>query len=395
MIERVARGIPDDSESCKTRSCELGSHQLREGCRNYPLKAQNNRIRSDEVIHHNKVFNGTQEILCPHNEGRNITNPSYTSDPIVDDAFEQKRMNGSSSRITRQTQSDIDPDDPRALLPLKCGMKPIRAVPAVVGGIQTYPSENPWMAALEYGFPGGSVIGCGGSLITAQHVLTAAHCLNPGLPLGWELQSVRLGEWNISSEIDCQDNSCRPRHIDVPVVMKIKHESYNTNPNTRLSDDIALLKLGRLVKFTDEIQPICLPIKPDLPEYMTVIGWGRTEYSIQSQVLLKAQIPLANKRECELIYRVHGFAVLSPTQICAGGERNKNSCSGDSGGPLIGLNEPILKGKLFEFRNAVLGIVSFGSQRCGTAGIPAVYTKVYDYVPWILDKIRSSSDVSV
>ncbi|KAJ8668477.1 hypothetical protein QAD02_010140 [Eretmocerus hayati] len=168
---------------------------------------------------------------------------------------------------------------------------------------------------------------------------------------------------------------------------------YQTHPKARLTNDIALLKLGQTVKFTKEIKPICLPIKPDLPEYMTVIGWGRTELGVQSQVLLEADIPLADKQKCESIYQVYGFGKLGPTQICAGGKPDIDSCSGDSGGPLMA----DIKEKLDvreKSRTAVVGVVSFGSKSCGVRGFPGIYTKVYDYIPWILDKIRASSDAS-
>ncbi|KAJ8668475.1 hypothetical protein QAD02_010138 [Eretmocerus hayati] len=388
-------GIPDNPESCKTRSGELGFCQLREDCKNYPTNAHYNGKKSDEDIDDQKVCSVTHKICCPREEGLNNTSASHKSDPIVDGVFEPKRMNGSSSRSTRQTQWNIDPDDPRALLPLKCGLNSLGEKGYLFGVTKTDPGDYPWMAALVYEFPGGSSIGCGGSLITAQHVLTAAHCLNPGLPLGWELQSVRLGEWNISSEIDCHQGSCRPRHIDVPVVMKIKHESFNKNPNTKFSDDIALLKLGRTVEFTDQIQPICLPIKSDTPFEMKVVGWGITSNSTRSEVLLESVVDLAyDQQKCESFYRASGFTILSPTQICAGGSPRVNSCLGDSGGPLMEYNVDETAKMGEKTRQAIIGIVSFGIDRCSDEGDYGIYTKVYDYIPWILKKIRSSNDVS-
>lgn len=69
-------------------------------------------------------------------------------------------------------------------------------------------------------------------------------------------------------------------------------------------------------------------------------------------------------------------------QMCAGGEEGKDSCKGDSGGPLMWENP---KGnKVFE----VIGIVSFGPRNCGTEFVPGVYTKVYEYLPWIHQVIR-------
>ena len=76
-------------------------------------------------------------------------------------------------------------------------------------------------------------------------------------------------------------------------------------------------------------------------------------------------------------------ANIGRTQLCAGGERLKDSCSGDSGGPLIGLSMP---GRRLPFIQ--IGIVSFGSVRCGTTNVPGIYTRVTEYLDWVLDNLR-------
>ena len=58
----------------------------------------------------------------------------------------------------------------------------------------------------------------------------------------------------------------------------------------------------------------------------------------------------------------------------------RDSCTGDSGGPLIsrqGEEEPMY----------LKGIVSFGARRCGEKGTPGVYTKVSEYIRWISNHI--------
>lgn len=57
--------------------------------------------------------------------------------------------------------------------------------------------------------------------------------------------------------------------------------------------------------------------------------------------------------------------------------------SSDSGGGL--LNQKISNGVASWF---LAGIVSFGSIKCGTNGVPGVYTKVDHYYSWILNKIK-------
>ena len=66
-------------------------------------------------------------------------------------------------------------------------------------------------------------------------------------------------------------------------------------------------------------------------------------------------------------------------QICAGGEKGKDSCNGDSGGPLMARESDISPWQ-------IVGIVSFGTSRCAQ-GAPAVYTRVTNYMDWILDNL--------
>lgn len=91
---------------------------------------------------------------------------------------------------------------------------------------------------------------------------------------------------------------------------------------------------------------------------------------------------MKSKVDCNSVYNA-AHVNLGEGQICAGGELGKDSCRGDSGGPLMyAFTEP---GALNWF---VTGIVSFGPSPCGLQGWPGVYTKVSEYVPWIISKLR-------
>ena len=76
-----------------------------------------------------------------------------------------------------------------------------------------------------------------------------------------------------------------------------------------------------------------------------------------------------------------GSRDLTVNKLCAG-EVNKDSCSGDSGGPLMLEDE--VKGI---YRMIQYGIVSYGPRQCGSL-IPGVYTDVTKYIKWILDNIK-------
>lgn len=116
---------------------------------------------------------------------------------------------------------------------------------------------------------------------------------------------------------------------------------------------------------------------------VTVSGWGLTETMSFSDNLLMVHLPAITNEECNKAYRRLPKKVkINYKQMCAGGVKGRDACSRDSGGPL---QSPAIYNKNVRF--VQYGIVSYGYSRCGTEGIPGVYTKVSYYMDWILDNI--------
>ena len=68
----------------------------------------------------------------------------------------------------------------------------------------------------------------------------------------------------------------------------------------------------------------------------------------------------------------------------------KDSCSGDSGGPLV-----IRRNERKTPFMTQIGVVSWGLQKCGTKGVPGVYTNVRYFLPWILDNLDTDDQDAV
>ncbi|XP_052867409.1 CLIP domain-containing serine protease B4-like [Anopheles cruzii] len=252
----------------------------------------------------------------------------------------------------------------------------------VVGGQPTQLDEFPWTALIEYQKPGGQYgFHCGGSLINQRYIVTAAHCIN-AVPRTWKPYRVRLGEWDLGSSTDCEADFCAPSPIDLDIEQIIVHPAYDSRDAANLND-IALIRFKRNVQYSDVIRPICLPLSTSIRNRNYVglssyaAGWGKTETASASDKKLKVELHITGLNDCAQVYS-RGGIYLQSSQMCAGGVRGKDTCSGDSGGPLMRQ----ISGNWYLY-----GVVSFGPQKCGTAGVPGVYTNVLEYTDWIRNNI--------
>ncbi|XP_014477561.1 PREDICTED: uncharacterized protein LOC106745987 [Dinoponera quadriceps] len=376
-----------DAQYQRRQYCEADGQQgtciIARDCQMVATLLQQSREQAIYYLRRNHCgFEGSNPLVCCISGGNTVntrpddtrTNPGTNPNP---DSLPSPQ-DGDGSTI------DLN-DNP--YLPNPCGRDLSRRL---LGGEKTDLDEFPWMALLEYQKPNGKTTACGGVLISKRYILTAAHCIKgKDLPVTWRLVSVRLGEYDTDTERDCIKDgefsvTCADDTVTVGVEEQIAHEDYlPTSRDQR--NDIALLRLSRDVTFTTYIKPICLPTNTTVSNKLVVAGWGKTEVLSASNIKLKLELPLTNKQQCDQTYSAAGVR-LGFGQICAGGKRGKDSCRGDSGGPLMAV-ERLTDGT---GRWTAMGVVSFGPSPCGMEGWPGVYTKVADFVPWILSKLRAS-----
>ena len=195
----------------------------------------------------------------------------------------------------------------------------------IVGGEDAGTDEFPFVAKIIYG---GSQVGCTGTLIGPDKVLTAGHCVDR-----YRLTRLSVGFGDT--------RTVEPRYS---VARKILHPEYSTQEN-----DIAILQLESAVA----IQPVrILTLEEELqyaPSGTTsgvAVGWGYTEQAGRSgeppETLQKiTDIPIYTEEDCRRALadlRSQGKKPQPPSiheRVLCAGEEGRATGKGDSGGPLL------------------------------------------------------------
>jgi len=244
---------------------------------------------------------------------------------------------------------------------------------------QTAPEPIPWQAHMRQVSPnGGFFYFCGGTILDAKTILTAAHCY-----YGADLTA---GNFFIAAgAVHVLDASAQTAFVESIIL----HESYNPgepgSDDYNLNNDIAILKLKTPLTFNDKVGPACLPDASFNPEGIAVAsGWGLTGQfpDVETSDLQYVAKPVIVRDEC--INTLWGPG-LTAGMICAGdADGGESTCSGDSGGPLI------VPKNSTDDTAVVIGVTSFGLiDGCGSnPGFPAVYAYVTNYLDWILPKME-------
>merc|ERR1712060_670645 len=122
-----------------------------------------------------------------------------------------------------------------------CGIEgPAAKEGRIVGGVEATPHSWPWQVALFID----DAWFCGGSIISENYVLTAAHCAD-----GASYFDIMAGAHNVRA-------SSEPNRVEVTSYNGWTHPLWNSND---LSGDLALIELPSPMPMNDYISTSCLP----------------------------------------------------------------------------------------------------------------------------------------
>lgn len=239
-----------------------------------------------------------------------------------------------------------------------CGTAPMRQRQFADGSKSTevMPAHWPWNAGIHTIAKFRPEQYCSGALITDQHVVTAAHCVDKRTSDGIR---VHLGSWRRSALDEGE--------IALSVEEMCIHQNYSGTEN-----DIAVLKLAQPINFKTGIRPVCLPARNEhLPKdseaYTT--GWtvrkGKPNRRSR-RTLQELKLTLLNKNKCAKSFDVS----LSEDILCASHDYG-SLCEGDSGAPVM----QNIAGRWF-----LQGVLSGGPPKCGDPTLPMVFTRVASFV---------------
>jgi hypothetical protein len=245
---------------------------------------------------------------------------------------------------------------------------PIAPPDKIVGGVEATPGAWPWQARLSLGN-----YMCGGSLVAAQWVVTAAHCVyNNGVTTA--NSTAILGDHDRT----VTESSEQSRGV----IQIIIHPNYNSNTS---DSDIALLKLASPVTLNTRVALVPMVTSTDGALFAagvnaTVTGWGTTtEGGSTPAKLRQVSVPIISNATCNSSVAYNGQ--ITANMMCAGyASGGKDSCQGDSGGPFVVPNGSSWK---------LAGVVSWGDG-CAQPNKYGVYTRLVNFISWVNGYVTST-----
>ncbi|KAL5292131.1 hypothetical protein ACFFRR_011130 [Megaselia abdita] len=238
-------------------------------------------------------------------------------------------------------------------------LKDIKPESRIVGGSLAEAGQFPYQVWLSISSSYGGW-DCGGSIIDAEWILTAAHCT-----YGASEIVVIAGSLNIEQ----LEDTVQTRTASQVII----HPQYEL---TTLKNDISLIRLSSPLQLTYKVWPVPLVDRSEVNdsfegEHVIASGWGRTSDAGPAPSQLRyVDMYVESQAACIGYY---GSVTVTDGVICTYTEYGtKSTCQGDSGGPLVS-----------KATGHLIGCTSFVSSTGCQSGAPDGFTRITYYLDWI------------
>ncbi|XP_017046754.1 spermosin [Drosophila ficusphila] len=245
--------------------------------------------------------------------------------------------------------------------------------PYIVRGKEFPRGQYPWLSAVYHKEGRSLAFKCGGSLVSASIVISAAHCV---YRMTEDRVVIGLGRYDLD---DYGEDGAEMHNV----MRLLWHPEFNTR---QLSDaDIALITIERPVIFNDIISPICTwTAEASSTEASSgfIAGWGSDNMggNSRTQYPRVVEAEIASATNCASNWRT---SVVTDRSLCAGNRDGSGPCLGDSGGGLM-----VKQGDRWLLR----GIVSAGERGTTNGACQlnqyVLYCDLSKHIDWINDNIR-------
>ncbi|KAF6204822.1 hypothetical protein GE061_018984 [Apolygus lucorum] len=263
--------------------------------------------------------------------------------------------------------------------------------PRIAGGERASIAQFPFMVAIFHK----QKLECGGSLLTTMHVLTACHCVVIAMEAVLDDKNIPPKNYR---EMYLEAGSERQNEgLWRSAKRVMKHPECVRTVKSWIYDVGMVVSKRKFLLTRGKIELLPLPSFHDisLREMATngtncvTAGWGRIkEKGKKSPYLMKLSLKLLDFDICNEQMEIEGnkleteLRFQEESQICTVGLDGKDTCTGDSGGPLICPN-PSGAARI------LCGVVSWGIG-CGR-GIPGVWARLDVALPWIQTTLTSGT----
>ena len=236
---------------------------------------------------------------------------------------------------------------------------------SIVGG-HSAKSSYPFYVYLRMKLGNWDAGACGGTIVSENVVLTAAHCV----------YYKELGRQAYVNEIEVWVSDFTvPSWQQNVVKYQLKRFSIHRNYNASLPyNDIAVLEIdGSFDMSSQQSLPICRGGR--FYERATAIGLGVVEQFPNRKATVLQEALLFRQKNCQSFSKYEG-AINYEKQVCFSDPGKRGVCNGDSGGPLVA--------HLGSERQCLLGVASFVHKKgCVHGEFPGVFTRAGYNSDWI------------